>query len=300
MAVARSRPETVTAGPFVTGRRAVPFRKHRSLYLGAAVVVVAVLVAVAAPLIAPVDPLDQRLRARLKPPIWDARGSAPHVLGTDEFGRDVLSRIIYGARVSLTVGVLVVLVAAPFGMVVGTLAGFYGGKLEAFLMRAADAQHALPGILLAIIVVTVLGQNMTNLIVVLAISTWVIYARIVFTSVRALRDRDFVSAAAALGASDARLMVLHILPNALSPVIVVSALQVARVMLLEAALSFLGLGVPPPEPSWGGMLADGRNRLLVAPWIATYPGLALALTVWGINMLGDGLRQLLDPRLRHL
>ena len=300
MAVARSRPETVTAGPLVTGRRAVPFRKHRSLYLGAAVVVVAVLVAVAAPLIAPVDPLDQRLRARLKPPIWDARGIAPHVLGTDEFGRDVLSRIIYGARVSLTVGVLVVLVAAPFGMVVGTLAGFYGGTLEAFLMRAADAQHALPGILLAIIVVTVLGQNMTNLIVVLAISTWVIYARIVFTSVRALRDRDFVSAAAALGASDARLMVLHILPNALSPVIVVSALQVARVMLLEAALSFLGLGVPPPEPSWGGMLADGRNRLLVAPWIATYPGLALALTVWGINMLGDGLRQLLDPRLRHL
>ncbi len=278
----------------------LPFRKHRSLYLGAAVVLVAVLVALAAPLIAPADPLEQQLRARLKPPLWSTGGVRPHLLGTDEFGRDVFSRIVYGARVSLTVGVLVVLVAAPFGTLVGTLAGFYGGRLEALLMRAADAQHALPGILLAIIVVTMLGQNMLNLILVLALSTWVIYARIVFTSVRALRDRDFVAAAAALGASDGRLMVRHILPSALSPVIVVSALQVGRVMLLEAALSFLGLGVPPPAPSWGGMLADGRNRLLIAPWIATYPGVALAVTVWGINMLGDGLRQRLDPRLRHL
>jgi peptide/nickel transport system permease protein len=300
MAVARARTGVAAAVRHATGSRRLAFRKHRSLYLGGAVVLVAVLVALAAPVLAPMDPLQQQLRARLKPPIWDARGVAPHVLGTDEFGRDVLSRIVHGARISLTVGVLVVVVAAPFGILVGTLAGFYGGKLEAFLMRAADAQHALPGILLAIIVVTVLGQNMTNLILVLAISTWVIYARIVFTSVRSLRDRDFVQAAAALGASDGRLMALHILPGALSPVIVVSALQVARVMLLEAALSFLGLGVPPPEPSWGGMLADGRNRLLVAPWIATYPGLALALTVWGINMLGDGLRQLLDPRLRNI
>lgn len=286
------------AGAERAGWRVGAFRRHRSLYLGAAVVLVAVLVALAAPLVAPMDPLEQRLPARLRPPIWEARGVAPHLLGTDEFGRDVLSRIVYGARVSLAVGVLVVLVAAPFGIVVGTLAGYYGGRLEALLMRAADAQHALPGILLAIIVVSVLGPDIRNLIFVLAVSTWVIYARIVFTSVRALRERDFVTAAAALGASDARLMTLHILPSALSPVIVVSALQVGRVMLLEAALSFLGLGVPPPQPSWGGMLADGRNRLLVAPWIATYPGVALALTVWGINMLGDGLRQLLDPRLR--
>jgi peptide/nickel transport system permease protein len=282
------------------GSRLPPFRKHRSLYLGAAVVALTILVAAAAPLIAPGDPIEQQLRARLKPPIWHAAGFWPHVLGTDEFGRDVLSRIIYGARVSLIVGIVVVIVAAPFGTLIGTLAGYYGGRLEALLMRTADAQHALPGILLAIIVVTMLGQNMRNLILVLAVSTWVVYARIVFTSVRALRDRDFVTAAAALGASDCRLMLGHILPGVLSPVIVISALQIGRVMLLEAALSFLGLGVPPPEPSWGGMLADGRNRLLVAPWIATYPGLALALTVWGINMLGDGLRQLLDPRLRHL
>ena len=282
------------------GRRLPPFRKHRSLYLGPAVVTLAILMAVAAPLIAPRNPLEQQLRARLRPPIWHAAGIWPYLLGTDEFGRDVLSRIIYGARVSLIVGVFVVAVAVPFGTLMGTVAGYYGGRLEALLMRTADAQHALPGILLAIIVVTMLGQNMRNLVLVLAVSTWVVCARIVFTSVRSLRDRDFVTAATALGASDRRLMFRHILPGVLSPVIVISALQVGRVMLLEAALSFLGLGVPPPEPSWGGMLADGRNRLLVAPWIATYPGLALAITVWGINMLGDGLRQLLDPRLRHL
>jgi peptide/nickel transport system permease protein len=299
MAVAETLARDATA-PGAAARRLPPFRKHRSLYLGAGVVMVAALVAALAPFIAPADPLEQQLRARLKPPIWSAAGVRPHVLGTDEFGRDVLSRIIHGARVSLVVGILVVVVAAPFGTFIGTLAGYYGGRLEALLMRGADAQHALPGILLAIIVVTMLGQNMRNLILVLAVSTWVVYARIVFTSVRALRDRDFVTAAAALGASDRRLMIRHILPGVLSPVIVISALQVGRVMLLEAALSFLGLGVPPPAPSWGGMLADGRNRLLVASWIATYPGLALAVTVWGINMLGDGLRQLLDPRLRHL
>lgn len=277
-----------------------PFRKHRSLYLGGGVVVVAVLLALAAPLLAPRDPLEQTLRARLKPPIWSERGVIPHVLGTDEFGRDVLSRILYGGRVSLAVGIVTVLVAGPIGVLIGTLAGYYGGAIESFLMRLADSQHALPGVLLAIIIVAALGPSMTNLIIVLAVTTWVVYARIVFTSVRSLRERDFVAAALSLGASHARVMALHILPNALSPIIVVSALQVGRVILLEAALSFLGLGVPPPAPSWGGMLADGRNRLLVASWIATYPGIALALTVWGINMFGDGLRQLLDPRLRHV
>jgi peptide/nickel transport system permease protein len=299
MAIARP----LADAPALAARRALrllPFRKNRSLYLGAVVVMIAVTVALAAPLIAPGDPLEQRLRVRLKPPAWNEGGVMPHLLGTDEFGRDVLSRIVYGARISLTVGIFVVVVAAPFGIFVGTLAGFYGGRLEVLLMRAADAQHALPGILLAIIIVAMFGQNMTNLILVLAVSTWVIYARIVFTSVRSLRERDFVTAAAALGVSDARLMLRHILPSAMSPVIVISALQVGRVILLEAALSFLGLGVPPPAPSWGGMLADGRNRLLIAPWIATYPGLTLALTVWGINMLGDGLRQWLDPKLRHV
>ncbi len=298
-AVARSLADAAPL-PGAATARMLPFRKHRSLYLGAVVVLIAIVVALAAPLIAPADPLEQQLRVRLKPPIWNAGGVMPHVLGTDEFGRDVLSRIVYGARVSLAVGILVVAIAAPFGIFIGTLAGFYGGRLEALLMRAADAQHALPGILLAIIIVAMFGQNMTNLVLVLAVSTWVIYARIVFTSVRSLRDRDFVTAAMALGVTDVRLMLRHILPSAMSPVIVISALQVGRVILLEAALSFLGLGVPPPEPSWGGMLADGRNRLLIASWIATYPGLALALTVWGINMLGDGLRQWLDPRLRHL
>lgn len=286
---------TVTATPHPLG-----FRRNRSLYLGAIVVATAVLVALLAPLLAPVDPLEQTLRARLKPPIWQPGGRPPHVLGTDEFGRDVLSRILYGARVSLAVGVLVVLVAAPFGTAVGLAAGYYGRAVETVLLRVADAQHALPGVLLAIIIVAALGPTILNLVVVLAVTTWVIYARVVFTSVRSLRERDFVASARALGSSDARLMWLHIFPNALSPIIVVSALQVGRVILLEAGLSFLGLGVPPPQPSWGGMLADGRNRLLVASWIATYPGLALALTVWGINMFGDGLRQRLDPRLRGL
>jgi peptide/nickel transport system permease protein len=276
------------------------FRRHKTLWLGGALVLVALVVALAAPWLAPMDPLEQRLRARLKPPIWAEGSVARHVLGTDEFGRDVLSRIVWGARVSLAVGVLVVIVAGPVGTLIGLLAGYYGGVVESVLMRLADAQHALPGILLAIVVVAMLGPSMLNLILVLAVTTWVVYARVVFTSARSVRERDYVHAAAALGASDARLMVRHVLPGAVSPIIVVSALQVGRVILLEAALSFLGLGVPPPQASWGGMLADGRNRLLVASWIATYPGLALALTVWGINMLGDGLRQLLDPKLRSV
>jgi peptide/nickel transport system permease protein len=284
-----------------SGRRRLPaFRKNRSLYLGGVIVAIVVTLAVAAPLLAPAHPLEDNLRVRLRPPIWAAGGVIPHLLGTDEFGRDLLSRILYGARVSLSVGVLVVLVAAPVGSLLGLLAGFYGGAVEALLMRLADAQHALPGVLLAIVVVAVLGTNMLNLVLVLAISSWVIYSRIVFSSARALRDREFVTGARALGASDWRLMRLHILPNTINPIIVIVALQVGRVILIEAGLSFLGLGVPPPEPSWGGMLAEGRNRMLVAPWVATLPGLAIVITVWGINMFGDGLRQALDPRLRSL
>jgi len=254
--------------------------------------------AILAPIISPAHPNDQVLIDRLTPPAWTEEGTSDHLLGTDDFGRDVLSRIIYGSRISLAVGILGVLIAGPIGVLIGLLAGYYGGRTESLLMRLADSQQSLPGILIAILIVATLGANVRNLIFVLALSSWVIYARIAFSSVRSLRNREFVLAALSSGIRTSRLLWRHILPNMLSPIIVISALQVGRLILLEAGLSFLGLGVPPPDPSWGNMLADGRNKLLIASWIATYPGLAISITVLGINLLGDGLRQTLDPRLR--
>lgn len=282
----------------VTRRRLPPLRKVPSLYIGAAIVLVVLATAILAPIISPAHPNDQVLIDRLTPPAWTEEGTSDHLLGTDDFGRDVLSRIIYGSRISLAVGILGVLIAGPIGVLIGLLAGYYGGRTESLLMRLADSQQSLPGILIAILIVATLGANVRNLIFVLALSSWVIYARIAFSSVRSLRNREFVLAALSSGIRTSRLLWRHILPNMLSPIIVISALQVGRLILLEAGLSFLGLGVPPPDPSWGNMLADGRNKLLIASWIATYPGLAISITVLGINLLGDGLRQTLDPRLR--
>lgn len=282
----------------VTRRRLPSPRKMPSLYIGATIVLAVLATALLAPVISPAEPNDQFLLDRLTPPAWAEDGTSDHLLGTDDFGRDVLSRIIYGSRISLAVGILGVLIAGPIGVFVGLLAGYYGGRIESLLMRIADSQQSLPGILIAILVVATLGANVRNLIFVLALSSWVIYARIAFSSVRSLRDREFVLAALSSGVHTSRLLWRHILPNMLSPIIVISALQVGRLILLEAGLSFLGLGVPPPDPSWGNMLADGRNKLLIASWIATYPGLAISITVLGINLLGDGLRQILDPRLR--
>jgi len=263
------------------------------------VLVVIFLVAVAGPALTPADPGAQDLSASLLPPFTRvAHPGILHVLGTDALGRDIASRIIVGARVSLFVGFATVLIAGAAGTTAGLLAGYYGGVVDAIIMRAVDVQLSFPVLLLAIIVAAVLGRSLVNLIAVLVLVSWVVYARIARSEVLAVRELEFVEAALASGGSRARVLWLHILPNIRSSVVVIGTLEMARVILSEAALSFLGLGVPVSIPSWGAMLADGRSYLSTAWWLATFPGLAIMLTVLSVNLVGDGLRDVLDPRVR--
>jgi len=266
--------------------------------LGVLIVGLVVIAALAAPLLATTDPIDQDLAVALKPPFWMADGSLQHPLGTDHLGRDVFSRLVYGAQISLTISVLAALLGAAVGVAAGLVAGYLGGRVGTVIMRVVDLNLAFPLILLALAVVALLGPNLRNLVIVMAITTWMIYARVVRGLTLTLREQEFVQAVRALGARDARIIARHVLPNVLAPVIVIWTLEVARVILMESALSFLGLGVPPPTPTWGRMLAEGRDYLSMAGWISIFPGLAIMVTVLGINFLGDGLRDLLDPRLR--
>jgi peptide/nickel transport system permease protein len=271
---------------------------HGTLLIGALIVLIVAGAAVLAPLIAPMDPIVQDLPSRLEPPSWAANGETRYILGSDGFGRDVLSRILFGARVSLTVAGAGIALSGLLGTVLGLVAGYYEGAVGTVIMRLADAQLAFPPILLAVVVVAVLGTSFVNLILVLAISAWVTYARVVYGQVLSIKNTEYVLAARSIGASDYRIMSTHILRNSFGALIVLATLQVGRMILFEAALSFLGMGVPVPAPSWGSMLSEGRNVLAVAPWLATFPGLAIVITVLGINLLGDGLRAVLDPKLR--
>jgi len=272
--------------------------RRRTALFGAIVVAIVVIVAVAAPLVSPFDPLVQDLENRLKPPGWQDGAGHVHPLGTDHLGRDILARVIFGARPALLVGFAAVVISGLLGMVTGLLSGYFGGHVDDVLMRLADIQLAFPFILLAIAVIGVLGPSLTTIIAVIGVSSWVIYARVVRGAVLSIREREFVQAAQALGVRDWRLIARHILPNAFTPWLVVATLDMARVIVIESALSFLGLGVQPPTPTWGGMLADGRVYLSTAWWLATFPGLAILLAVLGINLFGDGLRDTLDPRLK--
>jgi len=249
--------------------------------------------------VAPHNPIRERLLDRLLPPAWGQDGEWRYVLGTDHLGRDLLSRIIYGSRVSLVVGAAAVVVGGALGISLGVAAGFLGGRSDELIMALADMQLAFPTILLAIAIIAVLGPSFANLVVVIGISGWVTYARIARGQVLSLREKEFVEAIRAQGGSQFRIVVRHILPNILSPFIVVATLDLARTIILESTLSFLGLGIQPPTPSWGGMLSDGREYLLSAWWIATFPGVALMLTALSFNRLGDWIRDLTDPRLRR-
>jgi peptide/nickel transport system permease protein len=275
------------------------FRRSPLTGIGAAIVGLVIVAAVAAPLLATTDPIEQDLSVALRPPFWLEDGSLAHPLGTDHLGRDVYSRLVYGAQVSLTISVLAALLGAAVGVAAGLAAGYLGGRVDMVIMRVVDLNLAFPLILLALAVVALLGANLRNLVIVMAITTWMIYARVVRGVSLTLREQEFIQAVRALGARDARIIVRHILPNVAAPILVIWTLEVARVILMESALSFLGLGVPPPTPTWGRMLAEGRDYLTVAGWIAVFPGLAIMVTVLGINFLGDGLRDLLDPRLRQ-
>ena len=264
---------------------------------GAATLCAVAVSAIAAPLLAPHDPLRQDLPQRLMPPGAVLDGIT-HLLGTDSLGRDVLSRIIYGARVSLTVAFVAVAMAGLTGVVAGLLSGYYRGTVDAVLMRLADVILSVPFLLLAIATVAVLGPNFTNLILVLGCTRWPRYARVTYAQTLAVREQEFVHAERALGASDGRILARHLLPNVLSPIMVVATLEVGLMIIFEAALSFLGLGVQPPAPSWGGMLSEGRDYLATAWWLATFPGLAIMMTVLAANLVGDGMREVLDPRAR--
>ncbi len=269
--------------------------KNPTAVAGLLILLAFVLVAFFAPYLAPADPTAQDLAARLKPP-----GTEGHLLGTDRLGRDILSRLIFGARLSLLVSVTSVLIGLALGLPLGLVSGYFGGRLDDFLMRLGDIQLSLPFIVLVIAVMAALGPSLLNTILVLGVTSWVVYARVVRGSVLSLKELEFVMAARALGASTPRIMQKHLLPNALAPLIVVATLELARIIVAEAALSFLGLsGVPPEIPSWGQMLADGREVLFFGGWwVATFPGVAISLVVLGINLFGDALAEVLDPRSR--
>ena len=290
------RPPTESSGlaaPAPKSRRAA-----RLATMGLTFVLVLGGVAVAAPWLAPHDPTRQALRERLTRPTLEAADGRARFLGTDHLGRDVLSRVIYGARVSLVVGVAAVMVGGALGATLGIAAGFRGGLADSVIMTLADAQLAFPFILLAIGIIAVLGPSFPTLIVVIGLSGWVTYARLLRSQVLGLRSREFVEAIHALGGSVGRVVACHILPNVLSSLVVVATLELARAIVLEATLSFLGLGVQPPTPSWGGMIHEGREYLDTAWWISTFPGLVLMLTSIVVSRTGDWLRDLLDPTLR--
>ena len=275
-------------------RRRVPWIAMIALAFVASLFVMAA----AAPWLAPHDPVRQSLRVRLKPPTLEGADGRAHPLGTDHLGRDVLSRVIYGSRVSLLIGFAAVGVGSVLGATLGIVAGYRRGWFDTVIMTIADAQLAFPFILLAIGIIAVLGPSFPTLVVVVGLSGWMTYARVLRAQVLVLRSREFVDAIHGLGGSTARIIVRHILPNVLSSLVVIATLELARAIVLEATLSFLGLGIQPPTPSWGGMIHEGREYLDSAWWISTFPGLTLMLSSLVVSRLGDWLRDVLDPTLR--
>lgn len=264
--------------------------------VGGTIVLLAIFCAVAAPLLAPYDPYLQDLPMRLKPPVWAAEGSWAHMLGTDQLGRDYLSRLIYGSRISLLIGFGTVLISGSIGILLGMLAGFYGGRFDLVISFFITVRLAMPIVLVALAVVGLIGSSLTVVVAVLGLLLWDRFAVVARATVMQLRDSEYIIAARSYGGSDSRIMLRHVLPNILGPILVVFTLEIAHAILLEAALSFLGLGVQPPLPSWGLMIAEGRNYVFFTPWVITIPGVALVVLVLGINLLGDGLRDLSSPR----
>ena len=263
---------------------------------GGAIVLTLIVVGILAPVLAPYDPNAQQLRAMVQEPQWFG---GIHFLGTDNLGRDILSRIIYGARVSLLVALAVVVISGFVGISLGAISGYFGGKVDFTIQKSVEVVWAFPPLLLAIAILAFLGQGLFNLILALVAQRWIQYCRVVRAQTLSLRNRDFVTAAQALGASDSRVIWRHIIPNIIQTSLVIGTFAMASAIISEASLSFLGLGVPPAIPTWGTMLADGRIYISTAWWLALFPGLCIFLTVLGINLLGDALRDILDPRLKR-
>ncbi|HEY7496659.1 MAG TPA: ABC transporter permease [Candidatus Tectomicrobia bacterium] len=265
-----------------------------------AIIALIVLTALLANVLTPYSPTDISLSERLRPPFWEQGGSLAHPLGTDPMGRDLLTRMIYGARVSLVVGFLGLFVGGGVGAALGMIAGYMGGRMDTFLMRVVDTTLAFPIILFAILLVVILGGSLVTVVIAVALVLWARYARVIRGEVLSLRERDFVAQARIAGCSSGRIILVHIFPNVLNTLVVLLSLQVGWVIIVEASLSFLGAGVPPPTPTWGSMIAEGRDYIASAWWVSFFPGLAILVTVLAFNLCGDWLRDALDPTMRQM
>jgi peptide/nickel transport system permease protein len=273
--------------------------RHQGVVIGALIVATVVLIALCAPLIAPHDPYYQDLLARLKPPVWDDRGSWDHILGTDHLGRDYLSRLIYGARISLLIGIGAALISGLIGTIMGVMAGYFGGRVDMVVTFLITVRLSMPVVLVALAVVAIVGGSLQVVIMVLGLLLWDRFAVVMRSSTLQIRSMDYVAAAQAVGCSTTRVLMTEIMPNVVNNLIVIATLEMAHAIILEAALSFLGLGVQPPLPSWGLMVSEGKEMMLFEPWLITIPGVALFLLVLSINLLGDGVRDITAPENRN-
>lgn len=273
--------------------------RYLKIWVGGAILFLLLVCGLSAPFLSPYSPEEQRLEERLQPPSWASAKPGRHVLGTDNLGRDIMSRIIYGSRISILVGATTVLLAGLIGCFLGAVAGYFGDLTDEVINKVTEIFLAFPFLLLAIALMAFLGQGLFNLILALMLSRWVQYCRVVRGEVLSLKERDFVVAARALGGKDFYILLRHVVPNTLASVTVIATFAMAIVIISEASLSFLGLGVPAHIPTWGSMLSEGRSYMYRAPWLTIFPGLAIFITVFGINLLGDGLRDILDPKLKR-
>jgi peptide/nickel transport system permease protein len=289
---------TLASAPNASGRWRLPALGQLATLLGAAIVLTALLIAIFAPYLAPHDPYAQDLNLRLVPPFWMEDGQAAHLLGTDQIGRDYLSRLIYGTRISLLIGVLTVITSGIIGITLGILGGFYGGRVDTVVMFVITCRLSIPLILIALTVVALVGSSLTVVILTLGLLLWERFAVVARTTTMQVRNLDYIAAARAAGASHAHILFREVLPNIANHLVVVATLEMALAILLEAALSFLGLGVPQPLPSWGLMIAEAKEYLFFSPWVIVTPGVALFVLVLGINLLGDGLRDMLRSDVR--
>jgi peptide/nickel transport system permease protein len=278
------------------------FRMGRRWFLliPLSIITVMITTAVLAEFLTPYSSTEISLANRLRPPFWEKGGTLSYPLGTDPMGRDLLTRMIYGTRVSLVVAMLALLVGGGIGAALGLMAGYYGGRLDALVMRVADTTMAFPIILFAILFVVVLGGSMVTTVFAVALVLWARYARVIRGEVLSLRERDFVAQARVAGCSSSRIMLIHLFPNILNTLVVLLSLQVGWVIIVEASLSFLGAGIPPPTPTWGSMIAEGRDYIATAWWVSFFPGVAILATVLSFNLFGDWLRDALDPKLRQM
>ena len=274
-------------------------RGHQGMIIGSVIVVSVLLIALLAPLLAPHDPYQQDLLKRLVPPVWDSRGSWEHVLGTDHLGRDYLSRLIYGARISLLIGIGAALISGIIGTIMGVMAGYFGGRVDMVVTFMITVRLSMPVVLVALAVVAIVGGSLQVVIAVLGLLLWDRFAVVMRSSTLQIRSMDYVAAARAVGCSTSRVLMTEVMPNVVNNLIVITTIEIAHAIILEAALSFLGLGVQPPMPSWGLMVSEGKDMMLFEPWLITIPGVALFLLVLAINLMGDGVRDITAPENRN-